>query len=88
MRRDRFHNLAHSDYFKPRFAEEYWVPARCLELRWHERTVALTDSVVVQDGSAANRDHSDSPPCSLMERQRRTLKVGTRPGMMQLLLFS
>jgi hypothetical protein len=24
--RDRYHNLAHSDYFKPGFAEEYWVP--------------------------------------------------------------
>jgi pimeloyl-ACP methyl ester carboxylesterase len=24
--RDRYHNLAHSDYFKPGFAEDYWVP--------------------------------------------------------------
>jgi pimeloyl-ACP methyl ester carboxylesterase len=24
--RDRYHNCAHSDYFKPGFAEEYWLP--------------------------------------------------------------
>jgi pimeloyl-ACP methyl ester carboxylesterase/nucleotide-binding universal stress UspA family protein len=24
--RDRFHNLAHSDYFKSGFAEEFWIP--------------------------------------------------------------
>jgi len=33
--RDRFHNLAHSDYFKVGFAEKYWVP-------WIQREVVET----------------------------------------------
>jgi hypothetical protein len=24
--RDRYHNISHSDYFKPGFAEKFWVP--------------------------------------------------------------